>query len=63
MTAELTHPVACDRGTILVVEDDPGAVLLERRRLERAGYAAVTAGTADEALRQLRAHPVDLILL
>ncbi|MDB5306801.1 MAG: Sensory box histidine kinase/response regulator [Gemmataceae bacterium] len=63
MTAELTHPVACDRGTILVVEDDPGVVLLERRRLERAGYAAVTAGTADEALRQLRAHPVDLILL
>jgi two-component system cell cycle sensor histidine kinase/response regulator CckA len=52
-----------NHATILIVEDDPGVALLERRRLERAAYAVVTATTAEEALEQLRRHSVDLILL
>src|SRR5439155_541123 len=51
------------RGTVLVVEDDPGVANLERCRLERAGYAVLTAATPDEALRHLRHSAVDLILL
>ncbi|OWK42990.1 response regulator [Fimbriiglobus ruber] len=65
MTADMTRPVpaATGRGTILVVEDDPGVILLERRRLERAGYTALTAESPAEALDLLRTSPVDLILL
>ena len=48
---------------ILIVEDDPGVTLLERRQLERAGYAALTAINAAEALEQLRHTAIDLVLL
>ncbi|HXG10727.1 MAG TPA: response regulator [Gemmataceae bacterium] len=48
---------------ILVVEDDPGVALLQRRRLERAGYAVCTAINPEEALAILRQSVVDLILL
>lgn len=51
------------KATILIVEDDPGATLLERRRLEKEGYCVLSATTADEALQRLRSGPVDLILL
>jgi len=44
------EPNTTTRGTILVVEDDPGISMLERRRLERAGYGVVCATTAEEAL-------------
>src|SRR5436305_7670371 len=49
--------------TILVVEDDPGIATLERRRLERAGYATVTAATAEAALARVAAGGSDLIVL
>ena len=39
---------------ILIVEDDPGMTALEQRRLERAGYGAITALSADEALGKLK---------
>ncbi|HEV3115441.1 MAG TPA: response regulator [Gemmataceae bacterium] len=48
---------------ILIVEDDPGMTALEQRRLERAGYGAITALSADEALGKLKECHVDLILL
>jgi two-component system, cell cycle sensor histidine kinase and response regulator CckA len=48
---------------ILIVEDDPGMTVLEQRHLERAGYGAVTAPTADAALRRLTENHIDLILL
>jgi PAS domain S-box-containing protein len=56
------HPVRA--GThILVVEDEPGTALLERRRLERAGYTVRTAATAEEATAALREGGVELALL
>ncbi len=50
-------------GTILVVEDDQGVAVLEKRHLERAGYGVALASTAQEALERLARQPVDLILL
>jgi two-component system cell cycle sensor histidine kinase/response regulator CckA len=49
--------------TILIVEDDQGVATLERRRLERVGYAVTTATTAAGALSQLGEREVSLILL
>ena len=51
------------RGTILVVEDDQGVAVLERRQLERAGYAVLMASTSEQALKRLAEQRVDLILL
>ncbi len=48
---------------ILLVDDD---ALLRRSlafNLEQAGYRAVTAGTAEDALAQVRLDPPDLVLL
>jgi PAS domain S-box-containing protein len=39
---------------ILIVEDDAGIALLERRALERRGYAAAAAATPEEAFERLR---------
>ncbi|HEY2156262.1 MAG TPA: response regulator [Isosphaeraceae bacterium] len=50
-------------GTVLIVEDDPGVARLERLRLERAGYAAIVASSAEEALLALDADGIDLMLL
>src|SRR5260370_841293 len=50
-------------GTILIIEDDEGVARLQQRRLERAGYHVVTAGTAEEALQKLKAGGVELVLL
>ena len=47
---DMSSTTNATRDTILVVEDDPGVSVLERRRLERAGYAVVCAATAEEAL-------------
>lgn len=50
-------------GTILVVEDDLGIATLERRRLERVGYTAITVATAGEALARVAQGDIDLIVL
>jgi signal transduction histidine kinase len=50
-------------GTVLIVEDDVGVARLERLRLERAGYTAIVAATAEEALRALEGDGIDLMLL
>jgi len=44
-------------GTILVVDDDPGSLLLARRVLEKSGYAVVDASNGVEALDRLRVEP------
>ncbi|MDE2490519.1 MAG: response regulator transcription factor [Elusimicrobia bacterium] len=50
------------RRTILLVDDDADSRRLYGRVLERAGYAVLTAATAEEALETARARRPDLIL-
>ncbi len=51
------------KDTILIVEDDSGIATLERRRLERAGYAVVCATSAKEGLGYIEQGGVKLVLL
>jgi signal transduction histidine kinase len=51
------------RATVLIVEDDLGVAHLVRARLERAGHAAETAGTAEEGMERVRRGGVDLLIL
>lgn len=51
------------KDTILIVEDDRGIATLERRRLERAGYAVVCATSAKEGLGYIEQGGVKLVLL
>jgi PAS domain S-box-containing protein len=51
------------RVTILLVEDDPGVARLEQLRLERAGFAVVTATTAEEGLELIAEGEIELIIL
>lgn len=53
---------AAGPGCILVVDDDPVMRQVLVRRLERLGHAVVETENGSEALRILRAEPVDLIL-
>jgi PAS domain S-box-containing protein len=48
--------------TVLIVEDDEDAALLERRALERRGFEVVTVGTMAGALAAVQARPFDLII-
>lgn len=51
------------RGAILVVEDDPVNRRLLARVLEREGFAVATAENGRQALSELHAHPIDVVLL
>src|SRR5262249_47744760 len=51
------------RGTILLLEDDPGVARLEQMRLERAGYMVTTAETAEVGLQKVSDSQVSLIVL
>ncbi len=53
------------RGTILLVEDDPGVRSMSREGLEISGYTVISASEGLEALRLLANHAgqVDLVLL
>jgi PAS domain S-box-containing protein len=55
--------MAAERATLLVVEDDTGLARLQQMRLERAGYAVLSAATAAEGLARLRAGGLDLVIL
>jgi adenylate cyclase len=46
--------VDAGRPTILVVDDDPAALDLMRRTLDRAGFGTITAGSAEEGLELAR---------
>ncbi len=48
---------------VLVVDDDPAAISLARRWLEKEGYAVDAAETCDAAWAQIRRQPPDAILL
>jgi two-component system, OmpR family, response regulator len=49
--------------TVMVVEDEPNIGLLVRTYLERAGYQALWVRSGEEALVELRRHPVRLVIL
>jgi len=50
--------------SVLIVEDDPVISELVSWRLRKLGYeVSGTAQTGLEALRQIRAHPPDLVLI
>lgn len=51
------------RATILVVEDEPPIQRLIATNLERQGYVVLVAGSAHDALEQVAAHPLDLMVL
>ena len=51
------------RITILLLEDDPGVARLEQLRLERAGFAVVTATTAEEGIELIAEGEIELIIL
>lgn len=48
---------------VLIVDDDEGIALLERRALERAGFEAVTASTPAAAVERLGEETFDLVFL
>lgn len=51
------------KGRILVVDDDPHAVEILTRMLDREGYECLAAEGGQAALQLLRENPVDVILL
>jgi two-component system, OmpR family, alkaline phosphatase synthesis response regulator PhoP len=48
---------------VMVVEDEPSIGALVRTYLQRAGYQAVWVRSGEEALTELRRHPVKLVVL
>lgn len=50
-------------GVVLLVEDDENVQRINRRVLERAGYAVACAATLEEAWRCLHEQPPDVIVL
>ncbi|RYD69529.1 MAG: response regulator, partial [Verrucomicrobiaceae bacterium] len=52
-----------ERGTVLVLEDDPGIRRLQRSNLERAGYFVKLAADIGEAREHLGRGGIDLLLL
>ncbi len=55
--------MASAKGRILIVDDDPHAVEILTRMLEREGYECVSASGGPPALQIVRQQPVDVILL
>jgi len=52
-----------ERGTVLVLEDDSGIALLQRRHLERAGYRVELAAGTESARAVLGTGRIDLLVL
>lgn len=52
-----------DRGTILVVDDEPNIADLVELYLRRDGFRVVKAGTGEDALRLVRDHAPRLVVL
>jgi DNA-binding response OmpR family regulator len=48
---------------IMVVEDEPNIGALVRTYLERAGYTVLWVRSGEEALAELRRHPIKLVVL
>lgn len=50
-------------GTVMIVEDDPNIGALVRTYLERSGYRALWVRSGEQALVEVRRHPVALVVL
>jgi DNA-binding response OmpR family regulator len=50
-------------GTVMVVEDDHNIGVLVRTYLERSGYQVVWVRSGEDALVELRRHPIKLVVL
>jgi DNA-binding response OmpR family regulator len=48
---------------VMVVEDEPNIGALVRTYLQRAGYAALWVRSGEEAIAELRRHPIKLVVL
>ena len=48
---------------VMVVEDEPNIGALIRTYLQRAGYDALWVRSGEDALAELRRHPVKLVVL
>src|ERR1700722_154750 len=49
--------------TIMVVEDEPNIGALVRTYLQRADYVVLWVRSGEEALAELRRHPIELVVL
>jgi DNA-binding response OmpR family regulator len=49
--------------TVMVVEDEPNIGALVRTYLERAGYGVLWVRSGEDALAELRRHPIRLVVL
>ncbi|RMF91486.1 MAG: response regulator [Methanobacteriota archaeon] len=63
ISAPLCHIRCGSMARIMVVDDTPDVILLERGILERAGHEVIEASSGAEALEKLRSARPDLILL
>lgn len=57
-----SRPVPGSLGRLLIVDDEPDVRSAMSRVLERAGYAVRVAAYAEQALEELRAEPVELVI-
>ena len=55
--------MTADAQVILVVEDEPGTATLQRRRLERAGFAVAAAADVDAAMEVLATRRPALVVM
>jgi two-component system cell cycle sensor histidine kinase/response regulator CckA len=62
-TEGLQGPVMRGRETVLVVEDEPALLNLNKSMLEKLGYRVMTAGTPGEAIRLAEEHAGEIHLL
>jgi signal transduction histidine kinase len=54
---------ATEKSRILVLDDDPGILLLQRKALERAGYEVIAVSSARKAWEEVNRQLPDLLVL
>jgi PAS domain S-box-containing protein len=55
--------MSTEPSSVLIVEDDPGIAILQRRRLQRAGFQVTVTSDLDGALAALSAGGINIVLL
>jgi PAS domain S-box-containing protein len=59
----VADPDRAKRGTVLVVDDDPGVQMLVRRALASQGYGVIMASNGAEGVRLFEQHEAELCLV